>query len=394
MSKVIALPMILAVLACTEPAPLGPAAADRHEAESGELSVLSWNVYYGADLDVLLDESMPLPLRTALVLQQVRATDAPARAAAIARKIAAERPHLVGLQELGRYRFQSPGDFLDAGGGIQNPYPNAQAEIFDFLDLVLGALAAHGAEYVVAARTTTLDAELPVLTEAFTCAPCDDLRFTESVAILARGDVVVSNPQQHLFEVNLPAEVAGFTLPILKGWASVDARVKGRTYRFVTTHLEPADILPGHAIHEPVHQIQLAQAAQLLAALNDAGMPVVLTGDLNSEPGGTSTDTYEMVLGAGFVDTWLIGRPRDVGYTANQDADLLNAESKLWHRIDYVLFRDSFTASGLPFRGTVDAKVVGDGAADRTPGGLWPSDHAGVAAVLRTQRGPAEGPSW
>jgi hypothetical protein len=31
----------------------------------------------------------------------------------------------------------------------------------------------------------------------------------------------------------------------------------------------------------------------------------------------------------------------------------------------------------------LDAKVVGDKAADKTPSGLWPSDHAGVIATLR-----------
>ncbi|MFS4096321.1 hypothetical protein [Streptomyces sp. AF1A] len=33
------------------------------------------------------------------------------------------------------------------------------------------------------------------------------------------------------------------------------------------------------------------------------------------------------------------------------------------------------------------AKVIGDRPGDRTPSGLWPSDHAGVAASLRL--GPA-----
>jgi hypothetical protein len=31
---------------------------------------------------------------------------------------------------------------------------------------------------------------------------------------------------------------------------------------------------------------------------------------------------------------------------------------------------------------TVDADVVGEESTDRTPSGLWPSDHAGVVATL------------
>lgn len=372
------IPLVVIVLAaCSDRELSGPdPSLDRSVAASG-ISVVSWNVYYGADLDVLLDEAIPLPVRTAMVLGQVMQTDAPARAAAIARRIAAERPHLVGLQEVAEYWRQSPGDLVLGG---TEP---ASDEIFDFLDLLIAALASEGASYVVASRTFTLEAELPMVDANLGCAPCDDLRFRESVAILARSDVATSNPQQQLFQYNLPVEVAGTTLEILKGWASVDAQLKGTTYRFVTTHLEPADVLPGHEIHPLVHQIQLAQAAQLIGAAVSAEIPVILTGDLNTEPGGTSTAAYGMFMDAGFADTWLKGRPRGDGFTANQQADLTNAESQLWHRIDYVLYRDAFTARGVPFRGAVHAQVIGDRQADRTPGGLWPSDHAGVAAVLR-----------
>jgi endonuclease/exonuclease/phosphatase family metal-dependent hydrolase len=346
------------------------------------LTAMSFNVYYGVDLDILADESMMLPLRTAMVLAQLQATDAPARARAVARIIAASGPDLVGLQEVSKWRMQSPGDFLAPDFSIQNPVPNAETVIVDFLQLLLDALAEQGVHYNVASQTITLDAELPVL-NGMSCSPCSDLRLTESVVVLARAGVPFRNPQNHLFEVNLPISIAGMQVQITKGFAAVDATVGGRTYRFVTTHLEPADVGPDHALVEPIHQIQRAQAAQLLGWLDDSPHPVVLTGDLNSEPDGTSTDAYEMVIGSGFVDTWLVGPSRGDGFTANQDADLRNPVSALWHRIDYVLYRDEFTARGGPFRGSVDAYVVGDRPSDRTPGGLWPSDHAGVVATLR-----------
>lgn len=375
--------VVIALVGCTDRDLTGPdPGLDRTMAASG-ISAVSWNVYYGADLDLLVESTDPLPVRTAMVFGQVLQTDAAGRAAAIARLIAAEQPHLVGLQEVAEYWIQSPGDFLGPDGGIQNPYPNATQEVFDFLDLVVAALDEEGVEYVVASRTYTLEAELPMVTQSFTCAPCDDLRFRESVAVLARSDVATSNAQQHLFDINMPVEVEGMTLYITKGWASVDADVKGTTYRFITTHLEPADILPGHAIYEPVHQIQQAQAAQVIAAAIDGDVPVLVTGDLNTEPGGTSTAAYGMFMDAGFVDTWLKGRDRGPGFTANQQADLANAESQLWHRIDYVLYRDAFTARGVPLRGSVHASVIGEEPGDRTTSGLWPSDHAGVAAVLR-----------
>lgn len=353
----------------------------------GELSVVTWNVYYGADLDVLIESSpYPLPVRVAQVFGQVQATNAPARAAAMAELIAAERPHLVGLQEVARYRTQSPGDFLDGSGNVQNPFPNAGTEVFDFVTLLREALAAEGVPYVEAARTTTFDVELPMFTGG-PCPPCDDLRLTESVAVLARADVDVANPDGDVFDVNLPISVEGFGLEIVKGWASIDATVKGVQYRFVTTHLEPADIGPEHAVIPEVEQIQLAQAAEVLGVVAAADIPVILTGDLNSDPDGGTTQTYALLADAGFVDVWTVGRPRGAGFTANQEADLLNTVSQLFHRIDLVLYRDDFTAESGSFRGAVHARRLGERQADRTDSGLWPSDHAGVQASLSPPTG-------
>jgi hypothetical protein len=388
MRRLTAVIAAVAVIGCTDHDAVGvgsfQAAIDR--AGPGELAVLNWNVYYGADLGVLVDEEIHplLPVRTAMVFGQVLSTDAAGRADAIARRIVEARPHIVSLQEVAHYRIQMPGDFLGPNFDVQNPSPNATHTVFDFLELLMLSLASHGAEYVIASRATTLDAELPMVRSDHGC--CDDLRFTESVAILARADMAWSNAQQHLFAVNMPVGVGGMTLHMVKGWASVDATLKGRTYRVVTTHLEPADIEENHGINEAVHWIQQMQAGELLGWLAGATLPVILTGDLNSEPFGTSTATWGIMRDAGFVDTWLKANPDDPGFTAGQDADLRNAESKLRHRIDYVLYRDEFTARGGPLRGDVTTWRVGHEPGHRTASGLWPSDHAGVAAVFNTSQ--------
>jgi len=370
--------------------PAAPDAESRLDAERAGapgLSVLTWNVYYGADLDVLLEDGGFLPVQVAAVFAQVQATAAAERADAMAALIADAPPDLIGLQEVARYATQTPGDFLDATGAVSNPFPNADVEVFDFLDLLVDALAARDLDYVVASRTTTFDVELPMY-DGSPLPPWSDLRLTESVAILARSDLSISNGDGDVFAVNLPVDVGGFSLAIVKGWASVDATVKGRAYRFVTTHLEPADLGPDHAVVPAVEAIQLAQAAEVRDGPADFDGPVILTGDLNTEPGGGSTDTYEIMEEAGFVDTWLVGRRRGAGFTANQSADLTNADSELWHRVDYVLYRDAFTAEGRPFRGSVHVERLGEEQGDRTvPTGLWPSDHAGVLVTLRAAQG-------
>ena len=64
-----------------------------------------------------------------------------------------------------------------------------------------------------------------------------------------------------------------------------------------------------------------------------------------------------------------------MGNTWGHDADLLNTTVDFDRRLDLVLFRGGPCA--------LDADVVGDELSDRTPSGLWPSDHGGVVATLR-----------
>lgn len=115
--------------------------------------------------------------------------------------------------------------------------------------------------------------------------------------------------------------------------------------------------------------------------INGAGnttLPVVFVGDFNvraDAPADPTYAVYQQFIAAGFVDAWALKRPSDPGFTIGQNPDLLNPVSLLSQRIDLVLFRGAFQVA--------DIAVVGDEENDRTPSGLWPSDHAGVVAALR-----------
>jgi endonuclease/exonuclease/phosphatase family metal-dependent hydrolase len=130
----------------------------------------------------------------------------------------------------------------------------------------------------------------------------------------------------------LPVELGGQTLFILRGWASLDITFKGLPYRFVNTHLEPADVGPGGIVIPEIAALQAFQAAELLATVGQSPYPVIMVGDFNSDDDGSTTATYQTVRDAGFVDAWLIGPPRGTGYTSNQAPDLFNATSQLFHR--------------------------------------------------------------
>jgi len=338
---------------------LGPVAAGKPDLGGPRgVTVMTRNLYFGfGEEDVLLAPDFDsLVVAVTDAWQSVQDTDFNERAEAIADEIAAGRPDLVGLQEAALYRIQSPGDIF-AGGDTP-----ATEVAYDFVEILRDALADRGLDYDVAVSQENLDIELPTLQG-------DDVRLTDRDVILARADL----PHGYLqllgtdaayFDTLLQFPVAGGEGPevtILRGWVSADVKVRGRAFRFVNTHLE-----------SDIAVIQEAQAAELAAGLEDAPLPVILLGDFNSDAFGVGTDSYEILLDAGFTDAWTEVHPVAPGLTWGQSPDLLNPVSSLTERLDLILFRGPFEAE--------DAYTTGDDPADRTPSGLWPSDHAGVVS--------------
>lgn len=379
-----ALLMVVSTLGACEHAAFEPPVPEEVRMPAGDpaLDVLTWNVYVGAAIEGVLAAEDPsqVPVLVAEAWQAVQATDFPERAAAIADQVARLRPHAVGLQEVSVFRLQPDGDAL-------GPAPTPATDVvLDYLALLTDALAERGVAYRVGAVSENFDIEVPMLTGFEDGVPLlADIRITDLDVILVRADLPYRNARTHRFAHNLVVELGGASIEVARGFAAVDIDVNGATYRFVTTHLEPAD--PGGVVNPDLEALQLAQAAELLDLLG-AAERIVLTGDLNSAAEGPgSRASYDLVLANGFVDAWTVGRPRGEGFTSNQAADLRNEVSELFHRIDFVLYRDARTADGGRLTGAVHAERVGEEPADRTPGGLWPSDHAGVAATLRIAPG-------
>jgi hypothetical protein len=343
--------------------------------DAGRVTVMTRNIYLGTDLNPLLAAPPPLVAFVAAeTFAKIKATDFPARAEALADEIAATDPHLVGLQEATLYRIQTPGDA--AFGGVTP----ATTVFQDFLAILLEALRARGLDYHVAVVQENTDVEVPAFTgngpdglPTFT-----DVRLTDRDVILARRDVEVAGPEHAHYVVNQPVVIGGRPVLFLRGWLSLVASVRGQTFRFFNTHLET----------EMFAAVQTAQATELLGITRASPPPVLLVGDFNSSASGTQTPTYGLLTVGGFHDTWLDVRPSTPGLTCCHAADLRNEEPTLDRRIDLVLIGPEFmTGNGGP-AGGVRATVVGDEPADRTPSGLWPSDHAGVAATLNLRSSP------
>lgn len=339
--------------------------AGKSDKGPGGLTVMTRNLYIGTDVSLVLTAESPedIPILAAQAFQTLLATNFPERAQALADEIAQTQPHVVGVQEATVIRTQTPGD---AVGGGTDP---AQTVLFDYLDILLEALDVRGLDYRVAGSVENVDIELPMLagTDPLTFA---DIRVTDHDVILVRQDVDVARVQTANFQAELPLEELGTSLP--RGYVAIDATLHGRTYRVVNTHLEPF-ALP----------VQMAQAQELAAVLDAEALPIVLLGDFNTP--APSGDTYQFLLENGYVDVWShASRPnRTAGYTCCQAADLSNPASFLDERIDLIFFRSGEERHGHNGLGAVFVDVLGEENRDRTPSGLWPSDHAGVVATMR-----------
>lgn len=344
------------------------------------IKVMTRNVYVGADVLTLTsgDPTNPLliPMNVAALIETAGRTDFFERADSLAAEIEMLRPDLIGLQEVSLIRTQSPGDFM-AG----NPEP-AEDVLYDYLTILMDALQSRGLNYKVAAVVENADIELPMLVGFDGPTPLlDDTRLTDRDVVLKRAGVKTSNITAKNFESNFQVAAGqnpdGSTLYLefTRGFIALDAKVRGRSYRFVNTHLEV--MVRGN------EYIQSLQAKELIEELDGEILPIICVGDFNASPKDRETQPYHVITNAGFKDVWnkKIGYD-EPGYTCCQEADLLNKASLLDERIDQIFVRNDFGFLPFSLIGAAFATVVGDEPWAKTPSGLWPSDHAGVAAWL------------
>lgn len=331
------------------------AAAGAHQ----NVPVMTQNTYLGADVTPLFNAQtlQEAIAAAAAAWLDVQATDIPARAAKIADEIVAAEPALVALQEA--VQWTGPDS---TGSTIQ----------YDFLQSILDELDSKGGHYALLRVIDNLDITVPIGNPA--TGPF--VHVVDRDVVLARTGLTprnlsISNVQAANFStlLSIPTVLGPLTIP--RSWISADVSIRGTSFRFVETHLEAFSAL-----------IQEAQAAELVAGPAATFLPVVMVGDFNSNANGEpnlpdNTPTYGDLLGAGFSDIWTTAGHK-IGNTCCQEPDLLNFPSDLSERIDLVLVN-----AGI---GAAIARLDGDRNEDRISapdGSLWPSDHAGLIAMLK-----------
>jgi Endonuclease/Exonuclease/phosphatase family len=238
---------------------------------------------------------------------------------------------------------------------------------FDFLQILLDALAARGVTYTTVIARDNFDVSGPGLFPFGLMG----VRLTERTAIIARtdphtGPLTLSHPQQGGFQDVSVLPTLNGPFPLGGGWLSVDATTVDRTVRFITTHLDgfsPA--------------VAGEQTGELLAGPAATDLPVLIAGDFNSV---TTDPAYGDLVGAGFTDVWAARNHQRPGLTCCQvpPDSIVNPVSQLSTRIDYI-----FTSGRSAPK---DAHAVGDNPSARTESGLWPSDHAGLVATLEMDK--------
>ena len=320
-----------------------------------QLPVVTYNMYLGTDFTEIfsVQTNEELFAEVAEAYGDVQTGNPGERIAAIADQIEASRPTLVGLQEVALWRT----------GDLFLPAPATNVS-FDFLQMLLDELDKRGLAYRAAAVHTGFDAELPGIGPNIVA----DVRFTDRDVILVRTDLKISqlkieSSQAGTFKTLLTFPVFFGSVTIQRGWVSIDAKMRGQTYRFINAHTE--------AFH-PV--VQYIQTGELMQGPASTSLPVILAGDFNSDA-ETGEASYMLMLNEGFADAWDAVHPSDPGFTWPLFIESPLIFTPPSQRLDLALFRGTIRA--------VNADRLGeDPVTDITPSGLRPSDHAGVSATL------------
>jgi hypothetical protein len=379
-------PIAVAVSICALLAALiaAPAADAKPKGKkSVPVEVMTRNIFLGADLGPALNASSAAEFVAANggILREVDQTNFPVRAMGLANEILDAKPDLVGIQEGAWWRTNPT-----PGAPHQGDDPDfiATTTKYDFLQLLLDQLNANtnknykGYELAVVGREFDFEAPTDYDGNPATGLLGGEIqgRLTMRDAILVRkgSGVKVSNPQSGHFQNLFTPVISGITVPVTRGWVSVDAKAtkgKGKKkrsvkFRFVNTHFEAFD----DETQRP--SIRALQAQELVSGPAN-GKRVILVGDLNSNvPGVQPGDeqAYEVVLGAGFVERGATSPP-----SCCVPSVITGPASEFDHQVDHVMTNQPKKVK------LARAEVTGL----EPVNGFFNSDHAGLFSKLKVR---------
>jgi endonuclease/exonuclease/phosphatase family metal-dependent hydrolase len=343
------------------------------------------NVYLGADLTpgVTATSLQALVTGAGKILGEVDTNDFRIRAKGLAAEILANDPDMVGLQEAALWRTE-PCD--------KNPLELGASTVrFDFLKLLLAQLNKGKARYSLVIEKPEFDFEVWANTDGNESTAGEGCPFGSEIngrltmrdAILAkRGTVKTSGAKSGTFDTLLQVQPAGVNIDVTRGWTSVNAKVGGKSFKFVNSHFEAFDSNPKNHTNKGADvgngEIRQAQASELVKVGGPASskLPVILLGDFNSDvktevKKGDSL-AYRALLKAGFADR---SARTPFGCCLNDSILKTSAGGRLKdfdHIVDHVM-------TNAPKK----VKLVKGAVTGLKPAnGFWDSDHAGLFSKL------------
>jgi endonuclease/exonuclease/phosphatase family metal-dependent hydrolase len=364
------------------------------KADTSKVTVMSRNIYLGADVGKALELIPNLPAAAQYMWDQVKQTDFDKRAKILAKEISDNSPDVIGLQE--------------ASIWFCKKYPwSKKVEVFNFTEQLLAEL---GGQYLLAEKNG-----IKALNPGFSIDPIPFLTKVVDIQIFPKifnqntascgfqtGDALlikkalaadliqVGNTE---YEVNYP--IVPTIMTVYRGYSWADIKVNNQPVRFVTTHLESLwdeNKIPNSA----------KQAKQLINDLADTKMPIIVMGDFNADPRDprsandpnpglqpvqsqnclakqSTCNAYLTMVDAGYQDSGPDSLDAK-NFTWGLDALLKGADPKraeaakamgnqfgFTDRLDYI-----FSKNGTQ---VLSAKIVGQQA-------KYGSDHAGVVADI------------
>ena len=365
-------------------------------------TVMSRNIYLGADVGVALELIPDMPAAAQFMWDQVNKNDFSKRSVALAAEIQSYKPDVIGLQEATIWYCK------------KNAW-SKKVEVFNFTDQLLQAL---DGDYVLASKDgkTAFNPGYSINPIPFLTMVKDPERFQkvfgqdkaacgfqigDALAIkkeLAGQVVRVGNTEYEDSYSIVPT-----LMTIYRGYTWADINIANIPVRFITTHLESIwdeNKVPNTA----------KQATQLIKDVKETNMPLVIIGDFNSDPrdprpanaanpglqptaskecpaGSSKCNAYRLMKEAGFNDagpdasdpttyTWGMN-----ALLTGPDPDRLKAAQAMGNeygftdRLDYI-----FTKNGID---VTTSQIIGY----KAP---YATDHAGVFAeftILNTLSG-------
>lgn len=371
------------------------AATPPAQADEDSFTVMSRNIYLGADVGIALELIPDLPAAAQFMWGQVQATDFSKRKMILAQEIKDESPDVIGLQEATIWYCKA------------KPW-SAKTEVFNFTNELLAALDGR---YVIAEKYGKKAfnpgysiGPIPFLTkvnDAKTFQPLfgqnsASCGFQIGDALLIKKELAQYVNQVGNSEYQDVYKVVPTIMEIYRGYTWADITMQGSNIRFISTHLESL---------WDINEVPKAadQARQLVADLKETKSPVIVIGDFNSDPrdprpkgfpnpgeqpeasencptGSSSCSAYKVMREAQFVDvgpdasepaafTWGMS-----ALLTGADAERRSAAAKMGNKFGYTDRLDYiFVKNGIDVR---TSKIIGQ----KPPYG---TDHAGVVAQLR-----------